>query len=101
MPAPRGTARKPRAGRMVMSLGMTEPDAGSAVTDLTTSARPDGSHYVINGTKVFSTFSPDAEIFLIYVRFGPVLGGIGSVIVERGAAGFTIGQPSSFMSGEE
>ena len=89
------------AGRMVMSLGMSEPDAGSAVTDLTTSARPDGSHYVINGTKVFSTFSPDAEIFLIYVRFGPGLGGIGSVIVERGAAGFTIGQPSSFMSGEE
>ena len=41
------------AGRMVMSLGMTEPDAGSAVTDLKTSARPDGSHYIINGTKCF------------------------------------------------
>ena len=37
------------AGRMVMSLGMTEPNAGSAVTDLKTSARPDGSHYNING----------------------------------------------------
>ena len=36
------------AGRMVMSLGMTEPNAGSAVTDLKTSARPDGSHYIIN-----------------------------------------------------
>src|ERR1700683_2824432 len=35
------------AGRMVMSLGMTEPDAGSALTDLTTSARADGAHYVI------------------------------------------------------
>jgi alkylation response protein AidB-like acyl-CoA dehydrogenase len=89
------------AGRMVMSLGMTEPDAGSAVTDLKTSARPDGSHYVINGGKVFSTFSPDAQIFLIYVRFGPGLGGIGSVLVERGSPGFTIGAPSSFMSGEE
>jgi len=52
------------AGRMVMSLGMTEPDAGSAVTDLKTSARLDGSHYIINGSKVFSTFSPDAQIFL-------------------------------------
>jgi len=89
------------AGEMVMSLGMTEPDAGSAATDLKTSAKPDGSHYVINGTKVFSTFSPDAAIFLIYVRFGPGVGGIGSVIVERGTPGFTIGQPSSFMSGEE
>src|SRR3954466_8237782 len=35
-------------GDMVMSLGMTEPDAGSSVTELVTSARPDGSHYVIN-----------------------------------------------------
>src|SRR5215468_7521885 len=44
-------------GNMVISLGMTEPEAGSAVTDLATSARPDGSHFIINGTKVFSTFS--------------------------------------------
>jgi alkylation response protein AidB-like acyl-CoA dehydrogenase len=89
------------AGDMVMSLGMSEPDAGSAVTDLKTSARPDGTHYVVNGTKVFSTFSPDAAIFLIYVRYGPGLSGIGSVIVERGTPGFTIGQPSMFMSGEQ
>src|ERR1700719_365565 len=37
-------------GRMVMSLGISEPDAGSAATDLKTSAKPDGSHYVINGS---------------------------------------------------
>jgi alkylation response protein AidB-like acyl-CoA dehydrogenase len=89
------------AGRTVMSLGMTEPEAGSAATDLATSARPDGSDYVVNGTKVFSTFSPDAALFLIYVRYGPGLNGIGSLIVERGAEGFRIGEPSSFMSGEE
>src|SRR5580704_9064040 len=41
------------AGRTVMSLGMSEPDAGSAATDLKTAALPDGTHYVINGTKVF------------------------------------------------
>ena len=40
------------AGRMVMSLGMTEPDAGSSLTDLKTSARTDGAHYIIDGTKV-------------------------------------------------
>jgi alkylation response protein AidB-like acyl-CoA dehydrogenase len=89
------------AGNMVMSLGMSEPEAGSAVTDLATTARPDGSHFIVNGTKVFSTFSPDAAIFLVYVRYGPGLGGIGSVIVERGTPGFTIGPPSRFMSGEE
>jgi alkylation response protein AidB-like acyl-CoA dehydrogenase len=88
-------------GRMVMSLGITEPDAGSAATDLKTSAKAEGSNYVINGSKVFSTFSPDATIFLVYVRYAPGLGGIGSVIVERGAPGFTIGRPSRFMSGEE
>jgi alkylation response protein AidB-like acyl-CoA dehydrogenase len=48
-----------------------------------------------------STFSPDAQIFLIYVRYGPGLGGIGSVLIERGAPGFTIAEPSEFMSGEE
>jgi alkylation response protein AidB-like acyl-CoA dehydrogenase len=89
------------AGRMVMSLGMTEPDAGSAVTDLKTSARADGSHYIVNGSKVFSTFSPDAHIFLIYLRYGPGLNGIGSVLIERGTPGFTIGAPSEFMSGEQ
>src|ERR1700754_4400866 len=89
------------AGRMVISLGMSEPDAGSAVTDLKTNAKPDGAHYVINGSKVFSTFSYDAEIFLVYLRYGPGLDGIGSMIVERGTPGFTVGAPSSFMSGEE
>jgi alkylation response protein AidB-like acyl-CoA dehydrogenase len=89
------------AGRAVMSLGMTEPEAGSAATDLKTTAVLNGSHYVLNGSKLFSTFSPDAKLFLVYVRFGPGIAGIGSVIVERGTPGFTIGPPSSFMSGEE
>jgi alkylation response protein AidB-like acyl-CoA dehydrogenase len=89
------------AGSTVMSLGMTEPDAGSAVTDLKTSARADGAHYVIDGSKVFATFSPDAHVFLVYVRFGPGLGGIGSVLIERGTPGFSVGAPQAFMSGEE
>jgi alkylation response protein AidB-like acyl-CoA dehydrogenase len=89
------------AGKAVMSLGMSEPEAGSAVTDLRTSAKPDGTHYVLNGTKVFSTHSPDASVFLVYVRFGPGVGGIGSMLVERDTPGFRIGQPSRFMSGEE
>jgi alkylation response protein AidB-like acyl-CoA dehydrogenase len=88
-------------GRIVMSLGISEPDAGSAATDLKTFAKPDGSHYVVNGSKLFSTFSGDAAIFLVYVRFGPGVGGIGSVLVERDTPGFTVGKPSSFMSGEE
>ncbi|MET0182795.1 MAG: acyl-CoA dehydrogenase [Caulobacterales bacterium] len=89
------------AGRLLISLGMSEPEAGSAVTDLTTSARQDGDDYVINGGKVFGTHSGDANLFLIYVRYGPGTDGIGSVLIERDTPGFTLGPPSAFMSGEE
>lgn len=88
-------------GRAVISLGMTEPEAGSAVTDLRTAATDDRGDILLNGTKIFSTHSPDASVFLIYVRFGPGVDGVGSVLVERGTPGFTIGQPSAFMSGEQ
>ena len=49
-------------------------------------------------------FPPSARTrryFLIYVRFGPGVGGIGSVLIERGTPGFSIGAPSAFMSDEE
>ncbi len=89
------------ASRRLIALGMTEPNAGSAVTELRTSARQEGDEYVINGTKIFSTNSPDAHVFLIYVRYGPGVGNIGSVLIERGTPGFSVGQPSNFMNGEQ
>ena len=89
------------SGKKLISLGMSEPEAGSAVTELKTRSRADGDSFIINGGKVFSTHSPQAELFLIYVRFGPGLDGIGSVLVERGTPGFTVGEPSTFMSGEQ
>ncbi len=89
------------AGRKIISIGMTEPDAGSAVTDLRTSANRDGGEVVINGSKIFTTHSAEAALFLVYVRYAPGVGGIGSVLVERGTPGFTIGEPSSFMSDEQ
>jgi alkylation response protein AidB-like acyl-CoA dehydrogenase len=89
------------SGRRLISLGMTEPEAGSAVTDLQTSAKLDGDGFLINGTKVFSTHSPEAGLFLVYVRFGPGVGGIGSVLIERDTPGFAIGKPTLFMNGEQ
>src|SRR5688500_13226862 len=80
---------------------MTEPEAGSAVTDLKTSATPDGDGYRINGSKVFTTHSAYAEVILTYVRFGPGVGGIGSVLIPTNAPGVRRGKPSAFMSGEE
>lgn len=89
------------AGNICISLGMSEPDAGSAVTELKTTAAIEGDTCIINGSKVFGTHSPDAAIYLIYVRFGPGVNGIGSVLVERDTPGFTVGTPTSFMSGEQ
>lgn len=88
-------------GRKLISLGMTEPDAGSAVTELRTTARQEGNEYVVNGSKIFSTHSPEAALFLVYVRFGPGLENIGSILLEKGTPGFTVGQPASFMNGEQ
>jgi alkylation response protein AidB-like acyl-CoA dehydrogenase len=89
------------SGEAVISVGMTEPEAGSAVTDLKTTATPDGDGYRINGSKIFTTHSAYAEVVLTYVRFGPGVSGIGSVLIEKGAAGVRRGKPSAFMSGEE
>ncbi len=91
-------------GESVISVGMSEPEAGSAVTDLTTSATPDPDvpgGYRINGSKVFSTHAPYADVLLVYVRFGPGVGGIGSVLLDTKQEGVRFGQRSSFMSGEE
>ena len=89
------------SGEAVISVGMSEPEAGSAVTDLSTTAQPDGDGYVVNGSKVFTTHSAYAEVYLAYVRFGPGVGGIGSVLIDTKAPGVRFGQRSKFMSGED
>jgi alkylation response protein AidB-like acyl-CoA dehydrogenase len=88
-------------GESVISVGMTEPDAGSAVTELKTTATPDGDGYRIRGSKVFVTHSAYAGVVLAYVRFGPGTAGIGSVLIETSAKGVNRGKASAFMSGEE
>lgn len=88
-------------GTALIAVAMTEPGAGSAVTELKTTAVPDGEGWRISGEKVFTTHGLHATVFLVYVRFGPGLGGIGSVLIERGAEGFSFGKPSRFLSGED
>jgi alkylation response protein AidB-like acyl-CoA dehydrogenase len=89
------------AGESVISVGMTEPEAGSAVTDLQTTATPEGEGYRVNGSKIFTTHSKYAEVMLVYVRFAPGLAGIGSVLVDTKGQGVRFGKPSKFMSQEE
>ena len=88
-------------GEMVIGIAMTEAEAGSAATDLTTSAVPDGDGFRVNGGKVFTGHSAEADLFLVYLRFGPGLDGIGSVVMSRGQEGFSFGEPSSHMNDEQ
>ena len=88
-------------GEMVIGLGMTEPNAGSAVTDLTTKAVKDGKGFRVSGSKVFTSNSPDADIFLIYVRYHEGISGIGSVIMDTSMPGFSKGKSSKYTNGEE
>ena len=89
------------SGEGVICVGMTEPEAGSAVTDLKTTATPDGVGYRVRGEKVFTTHAQYADVMLAYVRFGPGVGGIGSVLIPRDAQGFKQGKRSRFLNGEE
>jgi alkylation response protein AidB-like acyl-CoA dehydrogenase len=89
------------AGEVVISVGMTEPEAGSAVTDLQTTATQDAGGYRLNGSKIFTTHSKYAELMLVYARFGPGIEGIGSVLVDTKGPGVRFGKPSKFMSDEE
>ncbi len=87
------------SGDMIMSVSMTEPDAGSALTDLTTKAILDGDHYVINGLKRFCTGAGHSESYLVYVRLTNDKGakGIGAIVVEKGTPGLSFGPPETFM----
>jgi alkylation response protein AidB-like acyl-CoA dehydrogenase len=89
------------SGDGVICVGMTEPEAGSAVTDLRTTARPEGKGYRVSGEKVFTTHAQYADVMVTYARFGAGVGGIGSLLIERGAKGVSQSPPSRFMNGEE
>lgn len=92
--------RRLLAGEGVVAVGMTEPEAGSAVTDLQTTATPDGEGFRINGTKVFTTHAWYADVIVCYVRYGPGVGGIGAVLIDTKDPGVRFGRHTRFMSGE-
>jgi alkylation response protein AidB-like acyl-CoA dehydrogenase len=88
------------AGELLPAIGLTEPEAGTALTSLKTRAVVDGDRCTINGRKIFTSFSPVADIFFVYVRFGEGNRDIGAVIVERDDPGFEVGAIQRYMSGE-
>jgi butyryl-CoA dehydrogenase len=86
-------------GELSVSVCMTEPEAGSDLTSLATKLVEDGDDYSLNGRKTFISGGGEASHYLVYCRFGDVPGykGIGGVIVEKGAPGFTFGKQEQFM----
>ncbi|MGH2383419.1 MAG: acyl-CoA dehydrogenase family protein, partial [Candidatus Limnocylindria bacterium] len=87
-------------GEKFVSVSITEPDAGSAATDLATKAQVDGDCAVINGAKTFCSNADISSFYVVMVRFGPGSQGIGALVVERETPGFAVGPTESFMSGE-
>lgn len=79
------------AGDKIGSLAVTEPDGGSDVAALRTTARRDGDHYVVNGAKTFITSGVRADFVTTAVRTGEGgYGGISLLVVEKGTPGFTV-----------
>jgi acyl-CoA dehydrogenase len=79
------------AGHKIGSLAITEPDGGSDVAGIRTSAKRDGEDYVINGAKTFITSAVRADFVVTAVRTGQAgAHGLSLVIVAKGTPGFTV-----------
>jgi len=86
-------------GERSVSVSMTEPEAGSDLTSLSTTAIDRGDTYILNGRKTFITGGGYASHYLVYSRFDNIPGykGIGGLLVEKDSAGFTFGRQEEFM----
>lgn len=82
------------AGQQIGALGITEPDGGSDVGGLRTTARREGDEYVVNGTKTYITSGARADFVTTAVRTGgsdlPGARGLSLLVVERGTPGFEV-----------
>jgi acyl-CoA dehydrogenase len=88
------------SGELIASFALTEPEAGSDAASLRTTARKEGDHYIVNGTKRFITNAPQAGLFTLMARTDPSnkgAGGVSAFIVERNTPGITIGKPDKKM----
>lgn len=88
------------AGDAVTSIGITEPESGSAVAEMKTTARIEGDEVVVTGSKIFNTHGPYADHYVVWSRFAPGPDGIGSVIVPASTPGFSRGAVERHLSGE-
>lgn len=88
------------SGEIIGSFCLTEPESGSDAAALRTTARKEGDHYVLDGTKRYITNAPHAAIFTVMARTDASIkgaGGISAFVVERGTPGLSLGKPDVKM----
>jgi isovaleryl-CoA dehydrogenase len=88
------------SGELVGALGLTEPGAGSdALGSMRTTARREGDSYLLNGTKIYITNGPVADVLLVYAKTAPERGprGISAFIVQKDFPGFRVAQKLTKM----
>ncbi|MEW6259501.1 MAG: acyl-CoA dehydrogenase family protein [Thermodesulfobacteriota bacterium] len=83
------------SGEWIGCMGLSEPDAGSDVASMRTVAEKKGDTYVLNGTKMWITNGPIADVAVVYAKTNPEAqhAGISAFIVEKGTPGFSAGPP--------
>ncbi|MGV1763412.1 isovaleryl-CoA dehydrogenase [Agrobacterium rhizogenes] len=82
------------SGEHVGALAMSEPSSGSDVVSMKLHAEKRGDRYILNGSKMWITNGPDAEVLVVYAKTTPDAGprGITAFLVEKGFKGFSVGQ---------
>ena len=82
------------SGAFIGALAMSEPGAGSDVVSMKLKAEEKDGHYVLNGSKMWITNGPDADVMVVYAKTNPELGakGMTAFIVEKGMKGFGTAQ---------
>ena len=82
------------SGEAIAAIGMTEPGAGSDLKALRTTARKDGDHYVINGSKIFISNGQHCDLLVLAAKTDPALGakGVSLFLVDTRTPGFSRGQ---------
>ncbi len=82
------------AGELITAIAMTEPGIGSDLASMSTTARRDGDHYVVNGAKTFITNGINADLVITAVKTDPAQRhrGMSLLVLERGMPGFERGR---------
>ena len=86
-------------GEMLVAISMSEPDAGTALTDLKTKARRDGDQLVLDGTKRWCSGAGHSHGYVVFCRLSDVPGakGIGAVFVDKDTPGLSFGPAETLM----